>query len=132
MRALSTVLALLISTTAFGQTPQADNGRALFFTYCATCHGADARGGGPLADMLRSQPPSLTEFAVRNLGVFPLERLHRIIDGKDQSVRGHGSFEMPVWGDAFRKREGLTDEGVRARIEAIVRYLATIQERRAH
>jgi len=82
--------------------------------------------------MLRSQPSNLTQFAVRNGGVFPAERLQRIIDGKDQNVRAHGSFEMPVWGDAFRQREGLTDEGVRARIEAIVRYLAGIQERRAH
>jgi mono/diheme cytochrome c family protein len=132
MRALLTVFALLLSATAFAQTPQPDHGRALFFTYCASCHGADARGVGPLADVLRSQPPSLTEFAIRNHGVFPAERLQRIIDGKDQSVRAHGSFEMPVWGDAFRQREGLTVEGVRARIEAIVRYLAGIQERRAH
>lgn len=132
MRALATVLALLISTTAFAQTPPADNGRALFFTYCTSCHGADARGGGPLADLLRSRPSNLTEYAVRNRGIFPAERLQRIIEGKDQSVRSHGSFEMPVWGDAFRKREGLNEEGVRARIEAIVRYLSSIQERRAN
>ena len=113
-------------------TPQSDDGRALFFTYCASCHGADAHGGGPLADVLRTQPSSLTKFAVKNGGVFPAERVHRIIEGKDQSVRAHGSFEMPVWGDAFRKREGLSDEGVRARIDAIVRYLSTIQERLAH
>lgn len=114
------------------ETAQGDTGRALFFTYCASCHGADARGGGPLADLLRTQPSSLTQFAVRNGGVFPAERLHRIIEGRDQSVRSHGSFEMPVWGDAFRKRDGLSDEGVRARIDAIVRYLNTIQERLAH
>jgi mono/diheme cytochrome c family protein len=114
------------------QTPPGDDGRALFFTYCASCHGSDARGGGPLAEMLRTRPSNLTQFAVKNGGVFPAEHLHRIIDGRDQSVRGHGSFEMPVWGDAFRKREGLGDEGVRARIEAVVRYLNTIQERQAH
>src|SRR5262245_34817487 len=109
-----------------------ETGRGLFITNCASCHGSDGRGGGPVADSLRSRPPSLTEFAVRNHGVFPAERLHRIIDGKDQSVRAHGSFEMPVWGDAFRKREGLTDEAVRARINAIVRFLSSIQERLAH
>ena len=120
------------SATAAGQTPQADNGGALFFSYCASCHGADARGRGPLADMLRAQPSNLTQFSVRNGGVFPAERLHRIIDGKDQTVRSHGSFEMPIWGDAFRTREGLSDEAVRARIDAIVRYLSSIQERLAH
>src|SRR6185436_6682940 len=132
MRALLTVLALLSAGTAFAQTPQTADGRALFLTYCASCHGRDAHGGGPVAEALRSRPPSLTEFAVKNRGVFPAERIHRIIDGSDQSVRAHGSFEMPVWGDAFRKREGLSDELVRARIEAIVRFLGSIQERLAH
>lgn len=132
MRALFTVLALLSAGTAFAQTPQSDDGRALFLTYCASCHGKDAHGAGPVADALRSRPPSLTEFAVKNRGVFPVERIHRIIDGQDQSVRAHGSFEMPVWGDAFRKREGLSDEAVRSRIDAIVRFLASIQERLAH
>jgi len=109
-----------------------ENGRALFLTYCASCHGADARGGGPVADLLRARPPSLTQFAVRNHGVFPAERLHRIIGAEDGSLRAHGSFEMPVWGDAFRTREGLNDEAVRGRIEAIVHFLSTIQERLAH
>lgn len=109
-----------------------DAGSALFTTYCATCHGVDARGGGPVADMLKARPPSLTQFAVRNNGVFPVERVFRIIEGQDPSVRSHGSMEMPVWGDAFRKREGLSDEAVRGRIEAIVRYLGMIQDRRAH
>jgi mono/diheme cytochrome c family protein len=111
---------------------QQEDGRALFLNYCASCHGADARGGGPAADSLRARPPSLTQFAVRNQGVFPAERLHRIISVEDGGLRAHGSFEMPVWGDAFRKREGLSDEAARARIEAIVRYLGLIQERRAH
>jgi hypothetical protein len=73
-------------------------------------------------------PPSLTSFAVRNGGVFPSERLKRIIDGRD--VPAHGNSEMPVWGDAFRRtREGLSGDAATARIEAIVRYLETIQER---
>ena len=105
-----------------------ESGAALFRTYCASCHGADARGAGPMADHLRRVPPSLTSFAVRNGGVFPGERLKRIIDGRD--VPAHGSSEMPVWGDAFRRtREGLSGEAATARIDAIVRYLETIQER---
>ena len=73
-------------------------------------------------------PPSLTSFAVRNGGVFPSERVRRIIDGRD--VAAHGSFEMPVWGDAFKRtREGLSEAASAARIDAIVRYLDSIQER---
>jgi len=106
----------------------AESGAALFRTYCASCHGTDGRGAGPMADHLRRVPPNLTSFAVRNGGVFPGERVRRIIDGRE--VRGHGSFEMPVWGDAFRRtREGLTEEAAAARIEAIVKHLEAIQER---
>jgi hypothetical protein len=62
--------------------------------------------------------------------VFPSERVHRIIDGRE--VRSHGDREMPVWGDAFRtSRDGLTAESVKARIEALVRYLQAIQQRAA-
>jgi mono/diheme cytochrome c family protein len=113
------------------QTPQGrsvESGAALFRAHCAACHGSDARGAGPMADQLRRMPPSLTSFAVRNGGVFPSERLKRIIDGRD--VPAHGNSEMPVWGDAFRRtREGLSGDAATARIEAIVRYLETIQER---
>lgn len=105
-----------------------ESGAALYRTYCASCHGSDARGAGPMADQLRRMPPSLTSFAVRNGGVFPGERLKRIIDGRD--VPAHGTSEMPVWGDAFRRtREGLSGEAATARIDAIVKYLETIQER---
>lgn len=105
-----------------------ESGAALFRTYCASCHGTDARGAGPMTTQLRRLPPSLTSFAVRNGGVFPSERVRRIIDGRD--VPAHGTLEMPVWGDAFRRtREGLSEEAAAARIDAIVRYLDSIQER---
>jgi mono/diheme cytochrome c family protein len=105
-----------------------ESGAALFRTYCASCHGTDGRGAGPMADHLRRLPPNLTSFAIRNGGVFPGERVRRIIDGRD--IPAHGSFEMPVWGDAFRRtREGLSEAAAAARIEAIVRHLETIQER---
>jgi len=38
-------------------------------------------------------------------------------------------MEMPVWGNAFTRHEGLSEAVARARIAAIVRYLASIQER---
>jgi mono/diheme cytochrome c family protein len=105
-----------------------ESGAALFRTYCASCHGSDGRGAGPMADQLRRLPPSLTSFAARNGGLFPSERVRRIIDGRD--IPSHGTTEMPVWGDAFRRsREGLSDAAAAARIDAIVRFLESIQER---
>jgi mono/diheme cytochrome c family protein len=108
-----------------------DPGSQLFRTYCATCHGTTGRGNGPMAEQLRRMPPDLTQYTARNGGVFPSERVHRIIDGRD--VPSHGDPAMPVWGDAFRRGRGdSSEESVRARIDAIVKYLAGIQERAAH
>jgi mono/diheme cytochrome c family protein len=111
------------STTAPG-----DLGSRLFRLHCATCHGTNGIGNGPLADSLRRQPPDLTTYTARNGGVFPSERLAQIIDGRH--VPSHGDREMPVWGDAFgHSRDGLDVESAQARIDAIVRYLAGIQQR---
>jgi hypothetical protein len=83
-----------------------------------------------MADQLRRVPPDLTHYTQRNGGVFPRDRVYRIVDGRD--VASHGDREMPVWGDVFRDapdRSGT--DAARARIEAIVRYLEGIQERAA-
>jgi mono/diheme cytochrome c family protein len=102
-----------------------DEGSRLFRTHCAPCHGATAQGNGPLAEQLRRMPPDLTQYTRRNGGMFPTERVYRIVDGRD--VPSHGDREMPVWGDVFKI--GSQGSAVKARIDAIVRYLAGIQER---
>ena len=110
-------------------TARAD-GAALFQAYCAACHGSNARGDGPMNATLRRPPADLTKFAMRNGGVFPESRVTRIIDGRD--VAAHGDSEMPVWGNVF-KREGQGGDAAtaRARIDALVQFLASIQERPA-
>jgi mono/diheme cytochrome c family protein len=108
-----------------------DPGAQLFRTYCASCHGVNGRGGGPVTGQLRKIPPDLTKYTARNGGVFPSERVRQIVDGR--GVAAHGDREMPVWGDAFQSTHGgLTPEAARNRIDAIVRYLEAIQERAAH
>jgi len=77
-------------------------------------------------------PEDLTQFARQNGGSFPAEQTRRIIDGRDARMRAHGPVGMPVWGDGFIRREGLSEAQARARIEAIVRYLEAIQERSGH
>jgi mono/diheme cytochrome c family protein len=111
-------------------TGAADRGRMLFNTHCAPCHGTSARGDGPVAAQLRARVPDLTTFTRVNGGVFPSERVYRIIDGRD--VPSHGSRDMPVWGDVFRAaRSAMGKADADARIAAVVRYLETIQERPA-
>ena len=118
------------SRASAAETLEAENGRALFVTYCASCHGSSGHGDGPAAAGLRVKPADLSQFAKKNGGRFPMEKTRRIIDGRE--VGPHGTFEMPVWGDAFVKREGLSEEAARARIDALVRYLDSIQERSGH
>lgn len=111
-----------------GESPaSASIGRDTFRSYCATCHGADARGNGPLAEHLRIPPANLTTISQRNGGEFPSEEVHKMIRG-DREVRGHGSTDMPVWGDVFSKsdRESAPEE-VERKIADLVAYLLSIQ-----
>ena len=111
-------------------TPSAvtvESGSAVFRTYCASCHGADAKGEGPLAGNLRIAPADLTRIARRNHGKFDAARVHRAIDGRDPR-EFHGGSDMPVWGDAFRNVDTSFDEAAaQERIRAVVDHLKTIQ-----
>jgi mono/diheme cytochrome c family protein len=105
------------------------SGAAVYKTYCAVCHGKEAKGDGPLAANLRHAPPDLTTLAKRNEGKFDGPSVHRIIDGRDP-IKGHGGPDMPVWGDAFKNStERYSEKAVTQRIEALVEYLNTLQRK---
>ena len=128
--AVSLIAIGLVGSPAVGAAAAPD-GAALFRSHCATCHGTNGRGDGPTASAMRTPPADLTRFGVTNGGVFPSERLRRIIDGR--GVSAHGTPEMPVWGVALKKTEAGVDESeVAARIDALVRYILSIQSRHAH
>lgn len=117
-----------VETLQGGVAASAVMGQSLFASYCAVCHGEDARGGGPMAGQLRRAVPDLTLFAMRNGNAFPSLRVMRLIDGRD--VPSHGNREMPVWGDAFRSTPGGMAPGtVTMRIESLTAYLEGIQQR---
>jgi mono/diheme cytochrome c family protein len=106
-------------------------GELEFQNYCAVCHGVDARGDGIMRKFLTIPPADLTQLAKKNNSAFPFWRIYRTIDGREE-VRGHGSREMPVWGDRFRAQSGGNDTGSRAqaagRLLGLVFYLQHIQE----
>lgn len=109
--------------TAFG-------GQPLYKTYCVTCHGASGKGDGPFAASMRKQPPDLTQLLKLNAGVYPEDRVRKAIDGRDAAP--HGPSDMPVWGDAFSRTTQDNDpESVRQKIEALVKFIGTLQERPA-
>jgi mono/diheme cytochrome c family protein len=123
---LLTTLLLLGAGATWADEPQA-TGSAIYRTYCASCHGPEAKGDGPIAQHLRTVPPDLTRLAQRNRGKFDTDKIRRIIDGRDP-VKGHGGPDMPVWGDAFKQtREGYSEEQVKARIASLVEFLESVQ-----
>jgi mono/diheme cytochrome c family protein len=76
-----------------------DVGAELYLDHCATCHGVDATGQGPMAGVLVIKPADLTKLAANNGGEFPTARVAARIDGRDPLV-SHGS-PMPVYGYFF-------------------------------
>lgn len=91
---------------------------------CASCHGLDAKGAGPMSDALAVQPPDLTNLAKRNDGVFPFMRVIETIEGRTDLL-SHGPREMPVWGQRFR--EDMDGAAARARILDLTLYLRSVQ-----
>lgn len=106
-------------------------GEIEYQNYCAVCHGVNGRGQGIMGKYLTVRPADLTQLAKKNGGPFPFWQVYRAIDGS-QDVRGHGTRDMPLWGDRFRAQAGGSDIGSRAqtagRLLGLVFYLQHIQE----
>lgn len=104
---------------------------------CATCHGQDGKGDGPVSSQLLNTPPDLTVLSKMNGGVFPIADVYAIIDGT-ADVAVHGGRDMPIWGDRYmtEMRDDPTAHyswvEARAyalnRVLALVEYLSSIQE----
>jgi mono/diheme cytochrome c family protein len=92
--------------------------------YCQNCHGADAKGQGHLASLMKVQPADLTQISKKHGGTFPSEDVHKAIDGREE-VLAHGDREMPIWGQALTGN----DEEVQRKIQQLVAYLESIQEK---
>ena len=107
-------------------------GETLFRLNCASCHGEQGTGNGPVAPLLKVPVPDLTRIAERRGGEFPADEIFRIIDGQ-ASLAAHGPRHMPVWGYEFFGGEG-DDEDAHAdasdRVDRIVAYLRGIQRPR--
>ena len=135
-----TAAALMWATPGLGwaehhETEANDSpGKAAFMQYCASCHGADAKGGGPVAETLKTKPADLTQISKKNGGEFNRGDVQRMIDGQ-QAVAGHGPREMPVWGVEFAEGVSKGNQGsaegpryANASIVQLVRYIESIQE----
>ncbi|MEQ9693798.1 c-type cytochrome [Shimia sp. SDUM112013] len=93
------ILAALGLAADTGWAADVARGGAYYAEHCATCHGVDLDGAGPMAGVLTIKPTDLTALARRNAGLFPTQRVAERIDGRDPLV-AHGS-PMPVYGFFF-------------------------------
>jgi mono/diheme cytochrome c family protein len=111
------------------ETSFTGTGDDLYKAYCAACHGQSGKGDGPLARNMKKRPPDLTLLARQNGGLFPSALAYKIIDGR-QVTPGHGGPDMPTWGTVFKASQGgPSEEAVKGRIEALVKYLESLQQR---
>jgi mono/diheme cytochrome c family protein len=110
------------------KTPLIDSmdGAALYKAYCATCHGIDGKGFGPMTEWLKIKAPDLTRLSIREGGKFPLARVQRIIAGDQNITAGHGTREMPIWGPVFSKITYDEDLGP-MRVYNVAKFLETMQ-----
>ena len=136
----SIVLSAAIMALAFTSAYGAENtvGKNEYEMRCAMCHGASGKGDGWLGKGLIKPPPSLRELKKNNKGVFPMQLVTDVIDGR-KAVGMHGPREMPVWGDVFRSEEkaasaarpGATtsdEQMARAKIRALATYVSNLQD----
>jgi mono/diheme cytochrome c family protein len=112
-------------TIPVDRTP-AWNGKVMFTSYCAPCHGADGRGHGPAAAALKTQPTDLTTFSKNNHGRFPEMHIVSVLRFGSE-VPAHGSDAMPVWGPILGKMNQTNAQDKELRISNLSRYLESIQ-----
>lgn len=103
------------------------SGKQLYSSYCALCHGTEAKGSGPFSPQLKVWPPDLTQLARNNHGVFPAMRVAEVIDGEFDKP-AHGSREMPIWGPVFRSMAHGRKDSAHLRINNLVKYLESLQQ----
>lgn len=131
-------LAALCGALAYPQPPvvtisvtstHANDGKQMYRTYCASCHGMDGRGHGAVAASLRVQPPDLSVLSRNNHGIYPARHIESVLRFGIETP-GHGSKAMPVWGPMLSKIDHVTsanDDVEALRITNLARYVETLQ-----
>jgi mono/diheme cytochrome c family protein len=139
------IASLTVVLAAAVQAEDLDVGKAEFQSSCASCHGTDGKGKGPVSAQLKVMPSDLTILAKDNNGVFPTSAVYETIYGS-KTIAAHGTREMPIWGerfnpimdlphivdppyDALDPSRGLREVVVRTRILAVIDYLNRIQQK---
>jgi mono/diheme cytochrome c family protein len=108
---------------------EAEEARASYVRACASCHGLDGRGDGPMASCLRVPPADLTLLSARHGGAFPRDFVLAVIAG-ERAVPSHGTREMPVWSQRFGADTGASAAAslyARRHLELLTDYVESLQ-----
>jgi len=132
--ALMLVCSCLVASVRAQEDEIIAGGKGKYQKYCANCHGPEGKGNGDMSPLLVVRPADLTQLLKKSKGTFPFWYVYRTVDGRE-TIRGHGSREMPLWGLVFHTEEGANgaktqEDIVRGRIWQLVYYLESIQERK--
>lgn len=125
--AILAITSIVVSGQTFDTTDL--SGQELYDRYCSACHGAEARGDGPVAATLNKPVPNLRRLVAAG-GAFPAAAIREAIDGRSMVI-AHGTRQMPIWGYEFWVEEGAditAERDAREIINRLVRYLESIQD----
>jgi mono/diheme cytochrome c family protein len=102
------------------------DGKQMYTSYCAPCHGIDGRGHGPAAGALKAPPTDLTGLAKAYHGKYPDTHVISVMKFGAE-VPAHGSAEMPVWGQILGQMNKANPQERDLRAANLSRYLETLQ-----
>jgi mono/diheme cytochrome c family protein len=102
------------------------DGRQMFRSYCAPCHGMDGRGKGPAAQALKTPPVDLTTLARMNHGKYPDAHVLAVMQFGSK-IPAHGSQEMPIWGPILGRMNNANSQDKELRLGNLSRYIEKMQ-----
>lgn len=127
MKAITSIVCLALIVPLFSGVTLArdreetiERGKTAYLISCSNCHGQDATGNGPVAQLLTVPSSDLTLLKRKGMKEFPYTEVRSAIDGR-KDVKPHGYKQMPVWGDAFGGKRAIL-------INEIILYLETLQK----
>jgi mono/diheme cytochrome c family protein len=124
-------LCIVLSSLAWSASSEelgSYNGAELYKRFCASCHGENGNGEGPVAPILKVMVPDLRLIARRHGGKFPADQIQRIIDGRDIKIP-HGTRAMPVWGYEFTAASSDANAQQTAELVGrLVKHISTLQK----
>jgi mono/diheme cytochrome c family protein len=109
------------------QPTPAHDGQAMYMSYCASCHGTQGHGDGPVARVIKEPIPDLTTLKARNGGQYPYLMVMQSIKG-DPQMPAHGTADMPVWGPVLRQLSQRSEAELELRVHNLADHVETMQK----